>query len=56
MLMKTPKEAFQFIQQLLNTQRLSLTPPEFAALMEAASIVNKALEPQAGGVSNEGAA
>lgn len=54
--MKTPQEAFLFIQQLLNTQRLSLTPPEFLILMEAASIVNKALEPQSGGVSSESAA
>lgn len=44
--MKTPYEHFQFIQQILSNQRLTLTPPEYAKFLECVQVVDSALRPQ----------
>lgn len=39
-----PAEAFAFIDHLLSSQKLTLTPPEFARFMEAMQVVHKAIQ------------
>lgn len=39
-----PAEAFAYIDHLLSSQKLTLTPPEFARFMEAMQVLHQTIQ------------